>query len=111
MKDITDYRADISYQPLENVIMITFLSIMGNCNEWSEIYEFALIHKKWFSKFLNLEYGVPSISTLRRTMSMIDPEELERVCVDFIISKINQLTELFISVENEEDIPKRCHSL
>lgn len=35
MKDIADYSSDISYQPQENVIMITFLSIMGNCNEWS----------------------------------------------------------------------------
>ena len=29
MKDLTDYRADISYQPLENIVMITFISILG----------------------------------------------------------------------------------
>ena len=33
MRDVTDYRSDISYHPLENIIMITFLAIMGNCNE------------------------------------------------------------------------------
>lgn len=38
IKEVTDYHADISYQSLENVIMITFLAIMGNCNEWTEIY-------------------------------------------------------------------------
>ena len=90
MKGVTDYRADISYQPLENVIMITLLAIMGNCNEWAEIYEFGVIHKDWFSKFLDLKYGIPSISTLRKTMAIVDSEELENVCVNFIIDKINQ---------------------
>lgn len=104
MRNITDYRADISYQPLENVITITLLAIMGNCNEWNEIYEFGLIHQDWFSRFLNLEYGIPSVSTLRKTMAMVDPEELERVCVNFIMNKIKQLTELFISEENDENI-------
>ena len=106
IRDITDYRADISYQPLENVITITLLAIMGNCNEWNEIYEFGLIHQDWFSRFLNLEYGIPSVSTLRKTMAMVDPEELERVCVNFIMNKIKQLTELFISEENDENIQK-----
>lgn len=106
MRDVTDYRADISYQPLENVIMITFLAIMGNCDEWNEIYEFGLIHQEWFSKFLNLKYGIPSVSTLRKTMALVDPEELEEVCVNFIINKIKQLTELFMSNGNNEDIQK-----
>ena len=53
IKGVTDYRADISYQSLENVIMITFLAIIGNCNEWTEIYEFGVIYKEWFSRFLD----------------------------------------------------------
>lgn len=106
MKNITDYRRDISYQPLENVIMITFLAIMGNCNEWTEIYEFAIIHQEWFSKFLDLKYGIPSISTLRKTMAIIDPEELETICVNFIIKKIEELTELFMPIEDEERVTK-----
>lgn len=53
IKEVTGYRADISYQSLENVIMITFLAIIGNCNEWTEIYEFGVIYKEWFSRFLD----------------------------------------------------------
>lgn len=106
MRDVTDYRSDISYHPLENIIMITFLAIMGNSNEWTEIYEFGVIHQKWFSKFLNLEYGIPSVSTIRKTMALVDPEELEEVCVNFVINKIKQLTELFKSDENNENPSK-----
>ena len=77
-------------QILENVIMITLLAITGNCNEWPEIYEFGVIHEEWFSRFLDLKYGIPSISTLRKTMAIVDPEEVENMCVNVIIEKINQ---------------------
>ena len=53
---ITDNRAIIAYQPLENVLMITFLGLLANCNEWTEIYEFAVLHKEWLEKFLNLQF-------------------------------------------------------
>ena len=93
IKGVTDYRADISYQSLENVIMITFLAIIGNCNEWTEIYEFGVIYKEWFSR-------------LRKTMAIVDPEELENVCVNFIIDKINKLTDLFMSNDDNEVVLK-----
>lgn len=83
--EIIDERADISYQPLENVVMIVFTGLLGNSNEWTEIYEFGVMHKEWLSKFLNLEYGIPSITTIRTVMSMIEPSQLEQVCVKMII--------------------------
>lgn len=101
--NVTDYRADISYQPLENVIMVTFIGLLANCNEWSEIYEFAVIHIDWFKKFLDLKYGIPSKSTLLKTMSVVDPNELEKVCVNIIIEKINNLTELLLPNHNVEE--------
>jgi len=95
--EIIDYRADIAYQPLENIIMITFVGLLANCNEWTEIYEFAVLHSKWFGKFLDLKYGIPSISTIRKTMALVDPYELENTCVNMIINKINSLCEIFKS--------------
>ena len=83
--EIIDERADISYQPLENVVMIVFTGLLGNSNEWTEIYEFGVMHKEWLSKFLNLENGIPSITTIRTVMSMIEPSQLEQVCVKMII--------------------------
>ena len=102
IKELTDYRGTISYQPLENIIMIVFIALLANCNEWNEIYQFGVIHKEWFSKFLNLEYGIPSVSTLRKTMAVIDPEELEELCVKFIIKKVEDLQALLISKEENE---------
>ena len=102
--NVIDYRADIAYQPLENVIMITFIGLLGNCNEWTEIYEFSLLHENWLRKFLNLEYGIPSLSTIRKTMAVVDPNELEEVCVKIIIKKIEALSKILL--QNEEKVKK-----
>lgn len=108
MKDLTDNRGDISYQPLENIILIVFIALMANCNEWIEIYHFGAIHKEWFRRFLDLKYGVPSISTIRKTMAVIDPNELEEICVKIIIKKVTEMIEFFennqgIQIENFKD--------
>lgn len=100
---ITDYREDISYHPLENSIMITFLGLMANCNEWTEIREFAVLHHEWFKLFLDLTYDIPSLSTIKRCISVVDPSELEEVCIEMIINKITQLQELLdVKTEGKE---------
>lgn len=105
MKDITDYRADISYQPLENIIMITLIGLLSNCNEWTEIHEFAVLKNKWFSKFLDLKFGIPSLSTIRKTMALVDPKELEEISVKLIIKKINEYIRILqIEETKEKDI-------
>jgi len=102
---VTDGRADTAYHPLENIVMITFIAILSNCNEWTEIYEFGVIHKEWFEKFLDLKYGIPSVSVLNNTMSLIDSNELEEICVRMIITKIGQLSDLLnLSKDDEKDI-------
>lgn len=100
--EVIDYRANIAYQPLENIIMITFVGLLANCNEWTEIYEFAVLHSKWFEEFLDLKYGIPSISTIRKAMALVDPFELENSCVNIIINKIISLCEIFKSKNIDE---------
>ncbi len=102
MKDVTDYRTDVSYQPLENIIMITFVCLLANCNEWTEIHEFAVMKHKWFGRFLDLKYGIPSLSTIRKTMSIVDSKELETVCVEMILKKLSELQKLLDIEETEE---------
>lgn len=108
MKEVTDYRRDTSYQALENIIMIVFIAILCDCDEWEEIYQFGVIHQKWFENFLNLEYGILSVSTIRKTMAIVDPSELEEVCVNFIISKVTAMEMILNSlVEMENNITNK----
>lgn len=55
------------------------------------------------AKFLDLKYGIPSLSTIRKTMALVDPQELEEVCVKIIIKKVKGLTDLLIKNETNEE--------
>lgn len=104
LKNLTDYRNNAGYKLLENSVMITFIGLLSDCNEWTEIYDFSKVHEEWFMKFLDLTYGLPSLSTLKRHISIIDSEELEYICVNYIIKKVSKLQE---SLNIEEDKGKK----
>lgn len=84
-----------------DIIMITFLALMANANEWIEIYNFAIHHEKWLKTFLELENGIPSHDTIQRVISILNPQELYNDCLKYIIEKIDDLT---IKDKNEKDV-------
>lgn len=88
---------------MNEVVIIVFLALLANCDEWIQIRMFAVKHYEWLKNFLNLHYGIPSVSTISRIMSMVDPKELEIICVDFIFNKVKEI-EKKIHIENKRDI-------
>lgn len=86
---------------MEDIVMITFLALMSNANEWTEIYNFAIHHEKWLKKFLKLKNGIPSHDTIQRVISILNPQELYNDCLKYIIKKIDDLTR---KEENEKDV-------
>lgn len=66
-----------------DIIVVSFLAILGNCNDWEEIREFAISKKDWLKNFLMLTGGIPSAITYKRVFSIIKPDELENICVLF----------------------------
>ena len=77
---------------MEDIVMITFLALMSNANEWTEIHNFAIHHEKWLRKFLKLTNGIPSHDTIQRVISILNPQELYNDCLKYIIEKIDDLT-------------------
>lgn len=88
---------------MNEIIMIVFLGLMANCDEWTTIYMFAETHYEWLKTFLPLKWGLPSKSTIMRVMAMINPKDLEEICVNFMLSKIYEL-EKNLHLENIRDI-------
>ncbi len=66
-----------------DIVVVSFLAILGNCNDWEEIHDFAESKKDWLKKFLMLSGGIPSAITYKRVFSIIKPNELENICVLF----------------------------
>ena len=88
---------------MNEIVIIVFLALLSNCDEWTQIYMFQVQHEDWLHNFLKLPYGLPSISTIRRVMSMIDTKDLEIICVEFIYGKTAEI-ERNIHIENKRDI-------
>ncbi len=66
-----------------DIVVVSFLAILGNCNDWEEIHDFAVLKKDWLKNFLMLTGGIPSAITYKRVFSIIKPDELENICVLF----------------------------
>lgn len=66
-----------------DIVVVSFLATLGNCNDWEEIHDFAVTKKDWLKNFLMLTGGIPSAITYKRVFSIIKPEELEDICVLF----------------------------
>jgi len=86
---------------MEDIVMITFLALMSNANEWTEIHNFAIHHEEWLKTFLELKNGIPSHDTIQRVISILNPQELYNDCLKYIIKKIDDLSQ---KEENEKDV-------
>lgn len=73
---------------LWDIVCVIILAVLSNCNDWEEIYYFAKTHKKWLKGFLKLTGGIPKPSTYERIMSIIDSNELNNICVEFMLRLI-----------------------
>lgn len=79
---------------LESILLIVIFAMLSNCNTYKEIELFIKVHYNWLIKKLKLDFGVPSISTIRRVVSIIKPKELENLCNEIF----------FKYVKTEEDV-------
>ncbi len=77
---ITDNRLhEYIYHSVEDILLIVIFGIMANCNNFVEIYLFMNKHLEWLKKYVSFDFGIPSLSTIKRVIGMIKPEDLEYV--------------------------------
>ena len=74
---------------VESILMTVIFAILGNCNTFEEINVFMHYHFSWLSKYIKYENGIPSISTVKRVVSFLDPKELEELLVE-TVDKFNK---------------------
>jgi len=77
---------------LSEVVLIVLLGVLSNCNEWEEIELFADAHENWLKKFLKLEYGIPSITTMQRIISSVDEHMLYDIGLNYFLKFVQMAT-------------------
>jgi predicted transposase YbfD/YdcC len=77
--DKADPRASNARHLLCDILMIAFLAVMGGCDDYPGIVEFAQDRSDWLGSFLQLPHGIPSVSTFRRVFRRLKPSVLLEV--------------------------------
>lgn len=92
LKGIDDIRiTNMTDYPLHEILLIAFLAILGNSSSWNEIETFGKMKEKWLRKFLVLKNGIPSHDTFRRVFALVDPAQLERTTVFFLMENMDKI--------------------
>ncbi len=78
---------------LESILLTVIFGIMANCNTFVEIYLFMQKRSDWLQKHITYDYGLPSLSTIKRVFAIIEPKELEELC--------NKAFEIFLTNNKE----------
>lgn len=71
--------------PLNEILLLAFLAILSGASSWADLERFGNSKLKFLRKFLPFKNGTPSHDTFRRVFSLIDPKELEKATVVFVM--------------------------
>lgn len=92
LKHIEDKRIEaMTDYPLYEILLIAFLAVLAGASGWGEIEGFGKLKIKWLQKFLALENGIPSHDTFRRVFSLVNPSQLEKATVFFLMENMEKI--------------------
>ena len=78
---------------LIDVLVIAVCAAICGAKNWVEIADFGEAKFDWFSKFLNLNHGIPSHDTFRRIFILIDAAEFVKIFIAWT-QKVTEGTDL-----------------
>lgn len=72
---------------LGEVLVIGVLAVLGGCDGWDDIEDWADLREQWLRTFLDLPGGVPCADTFRRIFRAIDPKKFA-ACFDRVVAEL-----------------------
>jgi predicted transposase YbfD/YdcC len=69
---------------LIDIVIMAICAVIGNCDDWPDIAQFAQQREKWFRRFLKLPEGVPAHDTFERVFAALDARVFERCCLAWL---------------------------
>lgn len=106
--DIGDSRCSgMTDYPLTEILLVSFLAVLGNASTWIEIEQFGREKEGWLRQFLPLKNGTPSHDTFRRVFSLLDPAQLEEATVCFLMENISAIRKSLVP-ESEDGYRLIC---
>lgn len=84
-KEIPEYRKNLLNidHKLHDIIAIGVLAVVAGADGPSDIREWAELHENELVKIMDLEHGIPSRDTIRRTLQAIKPETFQKCFLEW----------------------------
>ena len=77
--EVTDPRVNRQRRHrLIDIIVIAVLAVMCNADTWKDINIWGVANRQWLETFLELQNGIPSRDTFRRTISRVAPDQFQQ---------------------------------
>jgi predicted transposase YbfD/YdcC len=76
---------------LSEILLVAFFAVLSGAETWTGMARFGEIREPWLKKFLKYKNGTPSHDTFRRVFSLIDPNVLQSLTVDFLMDNMNKI--------------------
>jgi len=73
--------------PLVDVIIVGFCGVLGGCEDFVEIAEWAKGNAAFLRSFLELPHGIPSHDTFNRVFALLKPATLQAVLLPWLLER------------------------
>lgn len=83
-EQLTDPRHHNKKHKLIDIMTIAICASICSADTFKQIENFGRAKVKWFEKFLELPFGIPSHDTFGRIFACIDPKEFQRCFIDWV---------------------------
>jgi predicted transposase YbfD/YdcC len=73
--------------PLVDIIILGFCGVLGGCEDFVEIAEWAKVHEEAFRSFLELPHGIPAHDTFNRVFALLKSATLQEVLLPWLLER------------------------
>jgi predicted transposase YbfD/YdcC len=73
--------------PLVDIIIVGFCGVLGGCEDFVEIAEWAKGNEAFFRSFLELPHGIPAHDTFNRVFALLKPTTLQAVLLPWLLER------------------------
>jgi predicted transposase YbfD/YdcC len=73
--------------PLVDIIIVGFCGVLGGCEDFVEIAEWAKGNEAFFRSFLELPHGIPAHDTFNRVFALLKPTTLQEVLLPWLLER------------------------
>jgi predicted transposase YbfD/YdcC len=72
---------------LVDIIILGFCGVLGGCDDFVEIAEWAKVNEVFFRSFLELPHGIPAHDTFTRVFAMLTSVSLQEVLLPWLLER------------------------